>query len=795
MPRQLRIFYAHPYQPASLRETIDAAARRLKGNPVIRQKNVEVRPWTENPISGRSLITTVLRQIDRHNIFACDLTYPNANVNFELGYAIAKFKRIIASLNTSIEGADREYRQLYFPLLNMGYTAYDNHESLADSIMTEKPWDSLSHTLLDNRYRQQLARFEDPTLMYMKPPLNTDSVLAIQEEFGRSLFQHSLIVDDPNEYSSQILQWYVEKLLSADAVVVHLLGSDHANQGPYNLKSSIIAGLAMGFGRPLLMLAHEPYESPLDYEKWLNVHDTAEACVQFTKSWLNEVTPTLMHRRSNRQRATTSTSTALDLRNLFLGEPVAEHEADRLYEYFVETSSYYDAARGPLTILLGRRGTGKTAILYALRSDKLKAGQNHVTVLKPIGYETHGLIRVLEEVRQKSERGFLIESLWKYLIYSEIAVSAADSIRERSVYNERSREETAFLNYVDSKSDSLNLPFSVRLDSAVASLEGVGNINDATGQRIRISEGLHDAAINDVRRHLGEVLADYQSLTLLTDGLDEPWGPGEHIPILAELIAGLLSVLQSILNDFRRSSSRVKPVDTNVTVLLRSDIFAFVQHLIPEQDKLPVVRVNWNDQAQLRRVLEERMLLGAPHTRSISDVWSGLFPEQVVGVTPEEFILRTALPRPRDIIHLVRSAVSSAINRGHQRVQAEDLLSAREQYSGYAFDSILKEDDPTKGKLESVLYQFAGPNKIVDRKEIETIFASAGVDEYDANFYLDLLCDISFLGIESRDAFRYSINEEDRRSLRSVASVVASREQRHERFEINPAFYQVLQID
>ena len=189
------------------------------------------------------------------------------------------------------------------------------------------------------------------------------------------------------------------------------------------------------------------------------------------------------------------------------------------------------------------------------------------------------------------------------------------------------------------------------------------------------------------------------------------------------------------------------------------------------------------------------MLLGAPRTRSISDVWSGLFPEQVVGVTPEEFILRTALPRPRDIIHLVRSAVSSAINREHQSVQAEDLLSAREQYSGYAFDSILKEDDPTKGKLESVLYQFAGPNKIVDLNEIEIIFASAGVDECDTNFYLDLLCDISFLGIESRDAFRYSINEEDRRSLRNVAGVIASREQRHERFEINPAFYQVLKIE
>ena len=86
------------------------------------------------------------------------------------------------------------------------------------------------------------------------------------------------------------------------------------------------------------------------------------------------------------------------------------------------------------------------------------------------------------------------------------------------------------------------------------------------------------------------------------------------------------------------------------------------------------------------------------------------------------------------------------------------------------------------------MYQFAGPDKVVDRKRIEAIFASAGVDDADVNFYLDLLC-------EARDTFRYSINEEDRRSLRNVANVIASREQRQEQFEINPAFYQVLQIE
>ena len=254
-------------------------------------------------------------------------------------------------------------------------------------------------------------------------------------------------------------------------------------------------------------------------------------------------------------------------------------------------------------------------------------------------------------------------------------------------------------------------------------------------------------------------------------------------------------MVQYIPNDFRRSSSRVKPVNAKATLLLRSDIFAFIQHLIPEQDKLPIVRVTWDDQELLLRVLEERMLYGAPRQRIAADVWDNLFPAEVVGVTCPTFMLRTVLPRPRDLIHFVKAAVSRAINRGSAKVSQDDFLAAREQYSQYAFDSILKEDDPGKGKLERVLYEFAGAAAELNWEEIESRFASAEVESGDVEFYLNLLCDISFLGIETTTGFRYSGHEEERRTLRNVAKVLAARNDRNERFAINPTFYEVLQIE
>ena len=795
MPPQVRVFYAYPSDPPTVGETISSALSRLNEISEIRQKSVRFTKWTDNPVSGSGLIRTVLGQIDRSHIFSCDLTYPNSNVSFELGYAIASYKRIFTTLNPSIAEAVKNYRRIYFSALNMGYAEYDNHENLANKFVSEKPWLSLDQTLLDRRYRQKAPRPENPTILYMKPPSNTDSVLATTEELRKSIFAKSVIIDDPNEYSSQMLDWYAEKLSTADAVMVHLLSTDHVDHRDHNLKASIVAGLAQGFGRPMKMLAHAPYESAIDYDRWLQVHDTAESCVAMTRAWLESISDQLSHRRPRRQQAVARKSTRIDLRSLFLGDPVAEHEADKLFEYFVETSSYYQALQGPLTILVGRRGTGKTAILYAIRSEMTKSRDDHVTVIKPIGYETHGLIRVLDDIRHRSERGFLIESLWKYLIYSEIATSVAIEIVSRPIYHLKTPEEEGFLKYYERNSRVLSPPFSERIDNAVASLEGVGEITQASEQRLKISENLHDSMINDLRRHLGIVLASKKSLTLLIDGLDEPWGPGEHVGHLAELIAGLLGVAQFIPDDFKRSDDRVRPVEVNITVLLRSDIFAFIQHQLLEQDKLPIVQVIWNDEELLLRVLEERMLFDAPRERTASEVWVGIFPESVVGVTCQEFILRTVLPRPRDLIHLVKAAVSFAINRGHERVLPEDLLSARSQYSQYAFNSILKEDDPIKGKLEAVLYEFAGTGKQLLREDVESLFARAGVEFEDSGFYFDLLCDINFLGIETANGFHYSRDEEERRTLRNIARVIAARRDRNEMFEVNPAFYQVLQIE
>lgn len=792
MARNINIFYAYPAEPPTTEEAINGAIAIIRRDEEAKRYRVRFKTWPEMNVSGKDMPRTVLRQIDRAEIFACDLTYPNMNVSFELGYAIGRFKRVFATLNRGIKTAQSNFATFNFGLTGLGYASYDNHQDLANAFLVEKPWATVDHKLLDEQYKSPVRRPDRPRLLYVKPGMSTDSVIATEELLRSSSFRNGLYVDDPKETPSQLLDWYASEAAVADAVIVHFLSDDHQDSIAHNLKASLIAGLAYGLNRELLMLAHEPFKKPADYRHLLRTHQTAESCKQRAGDWITSVAEDLPRRRP--AEANESPPNELELRHLTVGQNVAEHEQAELNDYFVETPSYSRAATSSATVLVGRRGSGKTAIMYALLSKVRRDRQDHSTPINPVGYEIDGLVRVLSSIEQRSERGFLIEILWKYLIYSEIALSMELELTDRVMYQPLTPEEDAFLAYCESRADAIKPPFSERLDNAIQSLEGIGTSASGTPQRLRVSEGLHHDVLRDLRKHIGEVLGSSRSLVVVIDNLDRPWNAGPHLDQLSELISGLLTVIQSLPPDLARSDHGLKSVDAKIIVLLRSDIFASVRPSISEPDKLPIERVTWDVPDLLLNVLDERLLLNAPNSVDTSELWETLFPRKVSGTTAREFILRSTLPRPRDLIYLVTDAINNAKSTGEGIVSAENLIKASENYSEWLFDAVQVEDDPRKNKLGPIMLEFAGFPAQVSLADVESCLAKANVEEPDQEYYLNLLCDIGFLGIARNGTFQYPTDERQRALWRSVANRIASQQGIQETYEVHKAFHSVLEI-
>jgi len=105
----------------------------------------------------------------------------------------------------------------------------------------------------------------------------------------------------------------------------------------------------------------------------------------------------------------------MNLQNIDLGKDEAEQD-QRLKEYFLKTTSYQNALLGTKTIVIGRKGSGKSAIFTLMRSELEKAG----TLVIPITPDQYSW----SALRDYQEQGILPEqahtNAWKFTLLSAI---------------------------------------------------------------------------------------------------------------------------------------------------------------------------------------------------------------------------------------------------------------------------------------------------------------------------------------------------------------------------------------
>ena len=81
-----KAFFAYPSRAPTLKEAIDVAVPELN-----KKGQVKIKPLGNNVISVESLLLrSICDAIDEAQLFFADLTGLNANVMFELGYAIVR---------------------------------------------------------------------------------------------------------------------------------------------------------------------------------------------------------------------------------------------------------------------------------------------------------------------------------------------------------------------------------------------------------------------------------------------------------------------------------------------------------------------------------------------------------------------------------------------------------------------------------------------------------------------------------------------------------------------------------
>lgn len=780
----LKGFFAYPSDPPTCGEVITEAIKEINAGGTI-----EIKTWEELQTGGKFIIHEICKEIDQTDLFCADLTGMNPNVLFELGYAIAHKKRIWLVFDTSFSTYKKQFDQFRL-LTTIGYEEYQNSRQIIDSFYKSQPHRDLEITIFDQLIGPSLQLDGESKLLYLKNRHNTEASVRLTRFLERS--KMPLIVDDPQESQNSTITWYGVNIFSAIGVICHLMHPDREGALQHNIRYAFAAGLAHGMNKPLIMLLEGSSLSPLDYRELLFNYTKAVEALKLFEVWYVQVETDYQQKQLSKKNHISTVKLATELKSLQLGEPIAENEIDQLvYYYFIETVAYNEAVEGKDTVFVGRKGAGKSANFFKLASKLSSDRRNLVCQIKPISYQLQSVADLIRRYKELSIKTYAIESLWKFLIYSELANTIEQDIKQRK-YVELSADENFLLKLMEQNGEMLRQEFSIRLERCVEALlkQQESNLSQSIETaRMSVSEALHEGILKELRIVLGRLLLNKKRVVVLIDNLDKSWDKNSDLTSLSEFFLGLLSAAKRVSIDFKHEDSRRAAASIGVTIFLRSDIFYKIKEVAREPDKINYSKMNWNDPELLFRVIEERFsALHAGNDPGLN-MWHSYFCNTVNGLPIKEYFLKTILLRPRDLIFFVKSAVTIAVNRGHPRVEECDVLEAEKLYSQFALDSLLVEDGVAPGSLEKIVFEFLGSSAVIAYSDIKSIILKAEVPDENVDDVIEHLSMLTFIGLEVKDGeYRFADDPQDNKKNQILARKLCEARNAPPNFKVHPAF-------
>jgi hypothetical protein len=349
-------FYAYPSNPASVGWTISNALKLRDTS-----ESPSIVPWPKVSNIGLRLDDTLRDQIHASTCLIADITVANFNVYYEIGFAVGRGKPIFPTLDTTDDHAKKAVIQLGL-LDTVGYAEYSNSDELKERLrnLNERP--------LLSEYAKQID-YQQP-LFFLDSLAKNDfrnrivSAIKSARAFSRSY--------DPAEAPRLSVTDAIAFVTASSGIILPLLAPHVIDADRHSMRAAFLAGLAHGLERKMIMVQLNELPAPVDYREFIEIvrdpNSVTEMIVNFAREALAEIqqlTPT----SQRRHRVKTP-----QINKLNLGASAAENEFRHLEDYFIQTFQFRRALEGSAKIVVGRKGSGKTAIFFRFETKNAKTG-------------------------------------------------------------------------------------------------------------------------------------------------------------------------------------------------------------------------------------------------------------------------------------------------------------------------------------------------------------------------------------------------------------------------------------
>lgn len=765
-----KFFFAYPYNPPSIGQTIEAASNFAK------QRGIDIETWQEVDIPGQFIASEIMSKIEECDILCADVTILNFNVAFEIGYAIAKGKRIFITKNKTYEEIPPVIKDVGI-FDTIGYSEYENSKELSVGLSGVSPGKKLSIPqsqnlrapiyLLETRYR-------------------SDHQIRLVSRVKKAGYIYRSF--DPNESARLSASSALDGVGQSYGVVVPLLPFSLEGSAVHNIRASFIAGVAMGLNRALLVIQTDASPVPLDYRDF--------ACICFHPNEIDEAVANFAAKvNSCIQQGNDSVSLEQEtlLEKVNLGASSAENEMRYLDSYYIKTDAYMKAKRGEVNLVVGRKGSGKSAIFLRLRDEQRRNKKNIVLDLQPDGYK---LLKFKESVLKNLEKGTFqhtITVFWEYVLLLEICHKIIQQDRDLHLRNNQIFEPYRTLSELYKSDEYVGEgDFSERISSLMDSIvneyqRAFGNEKNVSLLTPQVTELIYRHDLHKLLSALTQYLKFKDELWVLFDNLDKGWPT-------TGLEETDLVIIRTLIDATRKLQREMNKVEVNAffIIFLRSDVFQLLVHDTSDRGKEASVIVDWTDSDLLRQMLKLRINTSATELNGdFGKVWPKIFVSHVKGEESSQYLIDRCLMRPRFLIDLVNQCKSFAINLNHKIVEETDIQKGVESFSNDILSDISYEVRDISADYGDIMYNFIGSKPFLSKEDLRTALQNLSDAEFEK--VIDIFLWYGFLGIATNDdkeLYIYNLNY----NFKMLKSLLKSNTSTISGFSINPAFWRGLMV-
>ena len=388
------------------------------------------------------------------------------------------------------------------------------------------------------------------------------------------------------------------------------------------------------------------------------------------------------------------------MRANILGDPRAEHDKDMLGSAFLETADYRTLLEtsGDRCLVVGRRGTGKSALAYKLKHHWRSAPKIKVASLSPDEDQMIGLrgaIKYFGDDFKTLRAGSRV--IWKYAFIME-AVALLLPEHKAKKY-----EHYAFLKKV---SDEWRESRQGVADRVRKKLKSMISPEDSVEDRVGGLAG--DLQIRFLEDCLEDLLEQTSNqLFVVIDRLDEGYEPDD-------VGVGIIDGVCQAAIDLNSHIEKMR-----IIVFLRDNIYRSLSAKDPDFSRNiegQTLRLHWDENEIFNLVASRLRVAFSFEAENAVRIWNRCVAKGLKNKDGFRACLRLTLYRPRDIVILLNQAFYNAKKQGRDVIVDEDVESTARSISEHRLDDLKKEYEAIVPGVSKVMAVFKGgkPDLLVE---------------------------------------------------------------------------------